>query len=147
VVSVERLELGAGAIVQSGCLLHCGGLDWSNGAGRIRLGDRCYVGHGCVLYGSGGLEVGRDVLIGPGAILTSQGHQFDDPQRLVREQPHLFAPVSIGDDVWIGAGALVLPGVTIGDGAIVAAGAVVTRDVGPYQVVAGTPAHAVRARR
>src|SRR5438309_2273407 len=62
VVSIERLELGAGAVVQSGCLLHCGGLEWSGGAGRIRLGDRCYVGHDCVLYGSGGLVLGRDVL-------------------------------------------------------------------------------------
>jgi carbonic anhydrase/acetyltransferase-like protein (isoleucine patch superfamily) len=146
VVSLGRLEVGTGAVVQSGCLLHCGGLDWSDGAGRIRLGERCYVGHDSVLYGAGGLYLGRDVLIGPGVILTSQGHHFDDPGRLIREQPHLLAPVRIGDDVWIGAGAVVLPGVTVGDGAIVAAGAVVSSDVAPYHVVAGVPARSVRER-
>jgi serine acetyltransferase len=145
VVSLERLDLGDEAVVQSGCLLHCGGLDWSDGKGWIRIGARAYVGHDCVLYGSGGLDLGNDVLIGPGAILTSQGHHFA-PGLKIREQPYLFAPVRIGDDVWIGAGAIILPGVSVGNGAVVAAGAVVTRDVEPFQMVAGVPARRLRDR-
>lgn len=146
VVNLARLELGAGAVVQSGCLLHCGGLDWSAGRGRLRLGERSYVGHGSVLYGAGDLQIGRDVLIGPGVILTSQGHGFETPGLRVREHALVLAPVVIGDDVWIGAGAVVVPGVTVGAGAIVAAGAVVTRDVVPYQVVGGVPARPLRER-
>jgi serine acetyltransferase len=114
VVNLARLELGTGAVVQSGCLLHCGGLDWSDGRGRIRLGDRAYVGHDSILYGAGNLDIGNDVLIGPGVILTSQGHGFEIPGLTIREHPLLLAEVAIGDDVWIGAGAIVLPGVTVG---------------------------------
>jgi acetyltransferase-like isoleucine patch superfamily enzyme len=146
VVSLERLEIGAGAFVQSGCLLHCGGLDWSDGKGRIRLGKRAYIGHDSVLYGSGDLDIGNDVLIGPGVILTSQGHRFDAVGLAIREQPLLFAPVCIGDDVWIGAGAVVLPGVRIGNGAVVAGGAVVNRDVAAFEVVAGVPAQVLKKR-
>lgn len=146
VVNLARLELGTGAVVQSGCLLHCGGLDWSTGQGRLRLGERTYVGHNSVLYGAGDLQIGRDVLIGPGVILTSQGHGFEKPGLKVCEHELVLAPVVIGDDVWIGAGAVVVPGVTVGEGAVVAAGAVVTRDVLPYQVVAGVPARPLRER-
>lgn len=146
VVNLARLEIGAGVVVQSGCLLHCGGLNWSDGQGRIGLGDRAYLGHGSVLYGAGGLHVGRDVLVGPRVILTSQGHGFETPGLTVREHPLRLAPVFIGDDVWIGAGAIVLPGVSLGVGAVVAAGAVVTHDVAPYGVVAGVPARPIGQR-
>lgn len=146
IVSLACLEIGAGASVQSGCLIHCGGLDWSGGRGHVRLGARSYVGHHCVLYGSGGLDIGDDVLLGPGVTITSQGHTFADRVLPINRQPHLFAPVSIGAGAWIGAGALVMPGVSIGAGAVVAAGAVVTRDVLPFQQVAGVPARVVRDR-
>lgn len=146
IVNLSRLELGQGVVVQSDCLLHCGGLDWSDQRGQIRLGNHCYLGHGVTLYGAGGLEIGRDVLIGPGAILTSQGHEFRDVSRPIREQAHVLAPIVIGDDVWIGAGALILPGVHVGAGAVIAAGAVVSRDVAPHAVVAGVPARVLRQR-
>lgn len=146
VVNLDRLELGTGAVVQSGSLLHCGGLDWSAGRGRIQLGDRVYVGHDCILYGAGDLEIGSDVLLGPRVILTSQGHGFQARDITIREQPLMLAPVAVGNDVWIGAGAVVLPGIRIGQGAIVAAGAVVTRDVAPFQIVGGVPARVLSDR-
>lgn len=146
VVSLERLEIGLGATVQSGCLIHCGGLDWSAGAGRVRLGARSYIGHHCVLYGSGGIEIGDDVLIGPGVIVTSQGHTFEGRSTPIRAQAHKFAPVRIGQDAWIGAGAMVLPGVVVGEGAVVAAGSVVAADVPAFHMVAGVPARVVRER-
>jgi len=146
VVGLDRLQIDAGAVVQSGCLLHCGGQPWSGGAGRVRLGARSYVGHHCVLYGAGGLDIGDDVLLGPGVTITSQGHRFDKRSQPINRQPHLLAPVSIGNGAWVGAGVVVLPGVSIGAGAIVAAGAVVTSDVPAFHLAAGVPARVVRER-
>jgi acetyltransferase-like isoleucine patch superfamily enzyme len=146
VVSLDSLHIEAGVLVQTGSLLHGGGQPWSMGQGRIRLGTRCYVGHHCVLYGAGGLDIGSDVLLGPGVTITSQGHRFDTRAQPISQQPHLLAAVSIGDGAWIGAGAVVLPGVTIGAGAVVAAAAVVTSDVPAFHVAAGVPARVLRER-
>lgn len=65
---------------------------------------------------------------------------------LIRKQPTISAPIRIGQDVWIGANAIVLAGVTIGDGAVVGAGAVVTKDVAPDTIVAGVPAKQIKVR-
>jgi acetyltransferase-like isoleucine patch superfamily enzyme len=146
VVGLERMRVEPGVIVQTGCLLHCGGQDWSTGRGHLRLGARSYVGHHCILYGAGGLDIGADVLLGPGVTVTSQGHRFDLLTVPINRQPHLLAPVHIGDGAWIGAGAVILPGVSIGAGAIVAAGAVVTDNVPDLHLVAGVPARLVRER-
>lgn len=83
-----------------------------------------------------GLRIGSRVLIVAQAALTTVGHPGLLPRWAVNEG----APIRVEDDVWIGANALVPPGVTIGRGAIVAGGAVFTRDVGPFTIVAGVPA-------
>jgi len=146
VVAPERLTMDIDSSVQGGCTLHCGGMEWSKGQGRIRLGARSYIGHGCVIYGAGNVEIGADVLVGPGVIITSQGHSFDDLTRPIKEQSHVLAPIRIEDDVWIGAGSLILPGVHIQKGAVIAAGAVVNHDVGAYDKVAGVPARLIGSR-
>lgn len=103
---------------------------------RMRLGSQVDIGENVVLRASGGLVIGSRVLIAAGAMIVTTGHPLVPP----RWNRSIEQPISIGDDVWIGAGALVLPGVTIGDGVVVAAGAVVSRDVPPFSVVAGVPA-------
>jgi serine acetyltransferase len=143
--SPERLTLGRDVVVDAGAVLHCGGMDWSPG-GRIVMGDRVYVGPHAVLFGAGGIDVGSDVLISPGVVITSHQHTFGQPNRPMREQPIEFAPVVIEDDVWIGANAVILPGVRLGRGCVVGAGAVVTRDVIPGGVAIGVPARVGRER-
>ena len=106
----------------------------------LTIGDEVDIGEYAVIRASGGVRIGSRVQIAAHAILTSRGHPEEPP----RHGRVVDAPVMIGDDVWIGAGAVVLPGVTVGDGAIVAAGAVVTRDVPPRSVVAGVPARVLR---
>ncbi|MFP4056857.1 MAG: acyltransferase [Candidatus Brocadiia bacterium] len=114
--------------------------------GRMTLGEGTWVGQGCFLHSAGGLSVGRAVGIGPHvAVLTSQ-HRADDRRRPVLHTELDFAPVSIEDGADVGAGAVVLPGVTVGRGAIVGAGAVVAEDVEPFAVVAGVPARLLRRR-
>lgn len=112
---------------------------------RLRLGKSVGISAGCQLNAGGGIEIGDDVLIGPGCYLWSQGHCFDGEQP-IREQGYEQQKVTIGNDVWLGAGVIVLPGVTIADGTVVAAGAVVSRDTEAYSLVAGVPARKIRSR-
>lgn len=143
--SPERLHLGRDVFIDAYAVLHCGGQDWSEGGG-ITLGDRSYVGPHAVLFGAGGIEAGHDVLISPGVVITSHQHTFADPGRAMREQPIAFARVVIEDDVWIGANAVVLPGVRLGRGCVIGAGAVVTADVSARGGAVGVPARVVHER-
>lgn len=104
------------------------------------FGQRVFVNAGCKFQDQGGIVIGNDVLIGHNAVLATLNHGLDPAQR----GDLLPAPIHIGDRVWIGANATILPGVTIGHGAIVAAGAVVTRDVPPLAVVGGIPARTLK---
>jgi acetyltransferase-like isoleucine patch superfamily enzyme len=111
---------------------------------RITIGARCSLNLGTVVFSHGSTTIGDDVQIGPGVVITTGNHLFDDPTRPVRTQGGAVAPVVIEDGAWIGARAVILPGVRIGAGAVVAAGAVVTTDVPARTLVAGVPARAVR---
>jgi len=112
----------------------------------IRAGRNLHVNAGAFIDARGGLALGAHVLIGPNAVLVTSQHQWTDPALPIVLQGHRVGPVSIGDDVWVGANVVITPDVTIGTGAVVAAGAVVTADVPPYAIVAGVPAHAVGER-
>jgi maltose O-acetyltransferase len=116
------------------------------GSGRgIRLGERSDLGMDSLIIGP--LAVGRDVMMGPRCILLASSHAFASVDLPMNAQG--FAedrPIVIEDDVWVGAGAIVLPGVRIGTGSVVGAGSVVTKDVPPWTVVAGNPARVVRNR-
>ena len=107
---------------------------------NITLGKRVFINSGCRFQDQGGITIGDDVLLGHNVVLATLNH---DPV-VARRASMLPAPIVIGDKVWIGANATVLPGVTIGKGAIVAAGAVVHRDVPPFTVVGGVPARILR---
>ena len=113
---------------------------------RMVMGDRVAINRYAWFNAAGGITIGNDVLIGPYAVIHSSNHRIPPKGQLIREAGHEEKPVSIGNDVWIGAGAIILPGVKIGDGAVVGAGAVVTKDVAPYSVVAGNPAQVIRKR-
>lgn len=109
---------------------------------RLRVGAEVFINHGCTLNDMGGIEIGDRTMIGPNVSLLTAGHPTPVAQR---RAGITVAPIVIGADVWIGAGAIVLGGVSVGDGAVLAAGAVVSRDVPPATLVAGVPARAVRA--
>ena len=111
------------------------------GADQLRFGNDVDVGEFVVLRASGGLTIGDRVLIAASAVVTTRGH----PEAPPRYGKVVDAPVVIEDDVWVGAAAVILPGVTVGRGSIVAAGAVVTKDVAPMTLVGGVPAAPIRA--
>ena len=115
---------------------------------RILLGARAHIGAGCYLWAGphmGRIEVGDDLLLGPNVIITAANYRFRDGGP-VSEQVMDEATVQIASDVWIGAGAIVLPGTVIGSGAVIAAGAVVRGRVEVGEIFAGVPAVKVGQR-
>ncbi|EWS66203.1 Streptogramin A acetyltransferase [Hydrogenophaga sp. T4] len=108
-------------------------------------GAYSYVGPGCNI--TPGVSIGAYTMIGPGVRVVGQDHVFDQPGTAIifSGRPPL-APTVIGMDVWIGAGSIVMAGISIGDGAIVGAGSVVTRSVPPFTIVAGNPAKILKPR-
>jgi acetyltransferase-like isoleucine patch superfamily enzyme len=110
------------------------------------LGERVLINYGCSILGAGGVSVGNDVLISPGVVLTSFQHGFKDLSRPIVGQEPTLKPVVVGDDVYIGANAVILPGVTIGRGAVIGANAVVNSDIPENSVAVGAPAKVVRKR-
>jgi len=117
------------------------------GSGRgVRVGNRSAIGLDCLVIGP--LTIGDDVMMGPRCCILGSNHRTDSLTVPMTQQGFLVdAPVSIEDDVWIGANVTILPGRTIGQGSIVGAGAVVTKDVPAYSVVGGNPARIIKSRR
>jgi acetyltransferase-like isoleucine patch superfamily enzyme len=136
----QRVTLGEGAAVRQYALLSANGTD-----GVIRVGAHSMVGEFCILNAVQSVEVGEDTLIAPGCHVTDANHRIE-LGTLIRKQERDVAPIRIGNDVWIGAGAKILSGVNIGDGAVVAAGSVVREDVPPLTVVGGVPARILKTR-
>jgi maltose O-acetyltransferase len=105
---------------------------------NIRVGRNLFVNYNCVFLDVAPIEIGDDVQIAPGVQLLTATHPLDPAVR--RSGLEGGKPIRLGDNVWIGGGAIVLPGVTVGDDAVIGAGSVVTRDVPRGAVVVGNPA-------
>jgi maltose O-acetyltransferase len=108
---------------------------------NIELGEKVYFNFNCVLLDVCRIRIGAYSLLGPGVQVVTPLHPMD-PQ--LRRRQEYGRPVDIGSDVWIGGGAIVLPGVRIGDGAVIGAGSVVTRDVPAGMFAAGNPCRVIR---
>ena len=117
----------------------------NNAVGDVVIGDYTRIGLHCTVIGP--VCIGNHVNLAQGIVVTALNHNFNDETKRIDEQGVSTKSVVIEDDVWIGANAVVLPGVTIGQHSVVAAGAVVTQDVPPYTVVAGVPAKVVKKLR
>jgi carbonic anhydrase/acetyltransferase-like protein (isoleucine patch superfamily) len=114
--------------------------------GGVLIGNGSEINNYSILNGTGGIEIGENVLIGPHVQIISYQHEFSDVTTPIKRQPMVAKKIPIGDDVWIGAGAIVMAGIEIGDGSVIGAGSVVTRSCPPYSVLAGVPARIMRSR-
>lgn len=112
---------------------------------NISCGERVFINYNCTILDVGKVRIGSHVLIGPNVQIYAVTHPVDAVER--RSGEEWGEDVTIGDDCWIGGGAVICPGVTIGDRCIVGAGAVVTKDVPDDTVVAGNPARIIRRLR
>lgn len=114
---------------------------------NIEIGKNTVINRGVLITAADKIKIGSDVLIGPYSVINSGNHNYSNPEIPIRQQGHITKPITIGDDVWIGANSTILAGVTIGKGAVVGAGAVVTKNVAPYTVVGGVPATFIKHRK
>jgi maltose O-acetyltransferase len=110
---------------------------------HIRVGDRFYMNCGCVILDCNSVEIGDDVLCAPYVQIYTAYHPTDPTVRLSGRE--LAAPIRIGNNVWIGGGAIICPGVTIGDNTTIGAGSVVTKDIPANVVAVGNPCRVLRS--
>ena len=114
----------------------------NNAVGDVIIGDHTRIGlHNTII---GPVDIGNHVNLAQGITVTALNHNFSDTNKRIDEQGVSTNPVTIEDNVWVGANAVILPGVTIGEHCVVAAGAVVTKDVPPHSLVAGVPAKVIK---
>lgn len=112
----------------------------------LKVGDHSNIGPYSFIGCSGFIEIGNRVLMGPRVNLMAENHEFSRTDISMKDQGVRREFIRIEDDVWLGVGSTILAGVTVGRGSIVAAGAVVTKDVPPFSVVGGVPAHILKQR-
>lgn len=134
-VPFHDFSLGRRAIVEDQALVN-------NVMGEVHIGDDALIGVGSTLIGP--LTVQADVMLAQHVVVSALNHGYRDVRQPIRTQPVNTEPIVIGAGSWIGAHAVILPGVRIGRNAVVAAGAVVTDDVPDFSVAVGNPARVVR---
>ena len=131
----RKFSLGNYSVVESFACIN-------NAVGDVLIGDYTRIGlHNTII---GPVKIGHHVNLAQGITVTALNHNFDDTNKRIDEQGVSTNAVTIEDDVWIGANAVILPGVTIGRHVVVAAGAVVTKDVPDNCVVGGVPAKVIK---
>jgi acetyltransferase-like isoleucine patch superfamily enzyme len=161
-----KMRIGSGTAVDDDCLLDARGttdggfvigervliaraclIQSKYDAGTIEIGDECSIGGQSTLSASGGIRLGRYVLVAGQCYIGGGRYEMerlDVP--MMKQGMYTRGPVVIGDDVWIGAGARVLDGVTVGEGAVIGAASVVTKDVPAYAIALGAPARVIGRR-
>ena len=131
----RQFRLGDDSVIESFCCIN-------NAVGDVIIGNHTRVGlHNTII---GPVTIGNHVNLAQGITVTALNHNFSDSDTKIDEQGITTNAVTIENDVWIGANAVVLPGVTIGNHSVVAAGAVVTKDVPSHSLVAGIPAKVIK---
>ena len=131
----RRFSIGRQSVVESfSCI--------NNAVGDVVIGDHTRIGlHNTII---GPVSIGSHVNLAQGITVTALNHNFSEPNKRIDEQGVSTQEIVINDDVWIGANAVILPGVTIGSHCVVAAGAVVTKDIPDGSIVAGVPAKIIK---
>ena len=131
----RKFHLGDYSVVESFACIN-------NAVGDVNIGDHTRIGlHNTII---GPVVIGSHVNLAQGITITALNHIFSDPQKRIDEQGVCTNQVIIEDDTWIGANAVILPGVTIGRHSVIAAGAVVTKDIPPHSLAAGIPAKIIK---
>lgn len=146
VVSPKNLKLGKNVMIKKYCFLHCGGKEWSAYKGIIEVGEGCWFSEFNVLYGAGGIKIGKYTGTGPNVSIYSSRDNYSAEFAQLDHIVHKFEEVNIGSYVRIFSNVVIAPGVTIGEGAVIGAGSIVTKDIPPWTIAYGAPAKVVKKR-
>ena len=131
----RKFSLGDYSVIESFACIN-------NAVGDVIIGNYTRIGlHNTII---GPVTIGHHVNLAQGITVTALNHKFKNPDIRIDEQGVSTKPVVIGNDIWVGANAVILPGITIGDHSVIAAGAIVTKDVPPHSLVAGVPAKVIK---
>lgn len=134
IVNANNVKIGQNCLFQDGVYMRAGNQGW------ITIGDRAAFNSYTKLFAHGGIEVGEEVQIGPGSLITTTDHDYYDENLQT-----VFKKVTIGKRAWLGANVTVLPGVTIGEYSVIGAGAVVNKDIPPRSIAVGVPAKVIKS--
>ena len=137
------IKVGAASVIDSFVKVKPAG-----GSGDVTIGERCVINSGCVLYTGNGITIGNDVAIAANCVFAPVNHAYADRSRPIRQQGFNASKggITVGDDVWIGAGVILLDGAVLETGCVVGAGVVVRGTVQAYTVFAGNPPKVVGRR-
>ncbi len=113
----------------------------------VSIGDNTNINHGSELYGGGGITIGSGTMVAYEVFIMSDSRTFLGETPLKDQKGRIRKPVEIGNDVWVGARATIMPGVKIADHAIIAAGSIVTKNVYEWEIVGGNPAKVIGNRK
>lgn len=136
----SEIRLGNDVHIEEGCYIKAG-------IGNVVIHEGVRIHRFSLLAGYGGVEIGKNSLLANNVELLSSDHIFDDPTIPIRFQGTRMGRIVIGEDVWLGAYVIVLPGVKISNGSVVGAGSVVTKSIPGYSVAVGNPARVLKKRR
>lgn len=135
VMPFNNFVLGDNSTIEDFCTIN-------NGVGDVIIGDRCRIGMSNVIIGP--VSIGNDVILAQNIVLSGLNHGYEDISLPPHNQPVTKKKITVEDEVWVGANAVIVSGVSIGKHSVIAAGSVVTKDVPPYSVAAGNPAKIIK---
>lgn len=145
VPSLENVTIGPGSSFGNYTQIIC--QDAHNGS-EIRIGSGVITNSGVIINADNGgkIHIGDDVLVGPNVIFRAANHSTEKVDVKIKSQGHKPGTIVIGNNVWLGANAVILPNVTIGEGSIIGAGSIVNKDIPSFCLAAGVPAKVLRLR-
>lgn len=145
-LSKEGIQFGDNVSIGMRSMIKVSGSLTAVGKGFV-MGHDSAMGNDCFIGAAGGVYIGNYVAIGQNVRFHSENHEFHDRNKMICEQGVTNRGITVGDDVWIGAGAVILDGTHIGTGCVIGANTLVNKDIPDYSIVVGNPARIVGIRR
>lgn len=144
-LSKKGIFIGNNVTILRNSIIECTGNIKNLGEGLI-IGDHVGISQNCFIQVRGEVKIGNNVILGPYVKIFSENHNHQELDIPIVRQGETRMPVTIEDNVWLGANSTILGGVTIGEGSIIAAGAVVNKNIPPFSIAAGIPAKVIKSR-
>ena len=135
VVPFNKFELGDYSTIEDFCTVN-------NGVGAVKIGSETRIGMSNVIIGP--VTIGNSVIFAQNVVMSGLNHSYEDISLPISKQKEITSPITIEDECWIGANAVITAGVTIGKHCVIAAGSVVTKNIPAYSVAVGNPARVIK---